>query len=565
MLKRSFKLKIIIPTVIVFVILVVIISVFLSLRFSAINTDLISEKLIANTNSLNRFLESSRANSMAAAVSMARYPDAVKAIKERDREEILSLFSFAQELYHVNYFTITDGEGKVLARTHEPDNFGGSIINQHNIQEAIAGRVTSSFEAGTVVTISIRTGAPVYDTDGSLVGIVSAGVRLDTEETVNELRELLHSEVAVFMGDRMIVTTITRSGHSIVGTSMDPRIAEVILGDRQEYTGEADILGDKYVTYYKPLLNSRGEAVATIFTGIPVDDIIAKSNESIRDGIIIGLIGLAAAIVLLYVIVTTISKPIGILSHNMMHIANGDLSVDIYVKNEDEIGVLGKALQKIADILHKLLDEINLMISEHEKGNVDHCLNAEEFNGGYKTLVNDILSLATVSTTDSLTGIPNRRSFDSRLNMEWNRAMRDQTPLCVMMMDIDRFKLYNDTFGHQQGDLALQAIAATIKGSLKRSTDLAARWGGEEFVVLLPVTSLKNAHKVAEDLRAAVEKTIIPCVDKGAEKVTISIGLNTLVPTPDSTVKDFIAAADAALYRAKASGRNSVVVSEYRW
>ena len=562
MLKRSFKIKIIIPTIAVFTVLVVVINVFLSLRFTEISSDLINDKLHANANSLSLFLDNSKANSRTAAVSMSRYYNAVRAIKEKNHDELLYIFTMAHDLYNVNYFTITDENGIVLARTHDPDNFGDSVINQQNVYDAINGKTSSYFEEGTVVKVSVRTGAPVYDTDGTLVGVVSAGVRFDTENTIRDLKDLLNSEVTIFFGNVRIASTIMKNGQSIVGAIMDANIADIVIGRKTEYSGEADVLGERYIAFYKPLINAQGEAFATFFTGLPMTGLTERSNMSIRDGIILGLAGLAVSILLLYLIISRISKPLIILSNNMAHIADGNLTVDIDTKREDEIGTLGRSLQRIADTLHKLLEEIKYMLTEHERGNIDHHLNADDFNGGYKTLAKDILALATVSTTDKLTGIPNRRSFDNRLDLEWNRAKRDKTPLSLLMMDIDKFKVYNDAFGHQQGDLALQTIAASISHLLKRSTDFVARWGGEEFTCLLPVTDLKHAVSVAENIRSGIEQTMIPCIDERADKITVSIGVSTLTPTSGCTINSFIAAADIALYKAKEKGRNAVATSD---
>jgi len=561
MVKKSFKKKIIVPTVLVFVAFVIFLNIFLLLRFSAISSYLISEKLVANTNSLILYLDNSRVNSKAAAVSMAINAEAVNAINERDRRKILQIFTPTHDLYGVNYYTITDGEGIVLARTHDPDNFGDSVINQQNVRDALDGEVMSYFEAGTVVRVSVRTGVPVYNTDGALIGVISAGVRFDTDDTVEELKELLQSEVSVFLGDTRIATTIIGDGYRQVDTKLTPRIAEVVIANKQEYTGDADILGVKHVTFYKPLLNAQEEAYAIFALGIPMDGLAAKSTQSIRDGIILGLVGLAISITLLFFIISAISKPITTLQRNMEHIANGNLGIEIDVVSEDEIGDLGVSLQKIADTLNKLHEDINVMLAELEKGNTEHFINTEIFNGDYKMLAGNISELASISTIDHLTGIPNRRSFNNRLDLEWKRALRGQSPLVIMMIDIDHFKNYNDTFGHQQGDVALKTVAGTIKRSLKRATDFTARWGGEEFVVLLPDTNSGGAMSFAENLRAEVENAVIPSDDKKAAAVTVSIGVNTQIPTQDSKLHAFISAADAALYKAKNAGRNRVTAA----
>jgi len=162
-----------------------------------------------------------------------------------------------------------------------------------------------------------------------------------------------------------------------------------------------------------------------------------------------------------------------------------------------------------------------------------------------------------LSLIDSLTNIPNRRQFDLHLLNEYNRTIREKTPISILMIDVDYFKRYNDTYGHQQGDVALQTVACAIESSLQRSTDIVARWGGEEFSVLLPNTCLDGAMKIAERIRKNVEIAAIQSVDSASQhNVTISIGVATMIPTFEITIAEIIRQADEALYAAKSAGRN---------
>ena len=158
--------------------------------------------------------------------------------------------------------------------------------------------------------------------------------------------------------------------------------------------------------------------------------------------------------------------------------------------------------------------------------------------------------LERMSMTDQLTNIPNRRNFDNQLNMEWRRAIRDKLPLSILLLDVDKFKMYNDTHGHQEGDAVLKAVAKSLERTVKRPGDLVARWGGEEFIVLLPNTDSKGALEMAELIRKNIESETV---------VTVSIGVNTQIP--DSYVDSFISIADSALYKAKEMGRNRVCVA----
>ena len=167
-------------------------------------------------------------------------------------------------------------------------------------------------------------------------------------------------------------------------------------------------------------------------------------------------------------------------------------------------------------------------------------------------------TIERLSITDQLTDLPNRRCFNDRLQMEWGKSMREQTPLSVLMIDIDRLKSFNDAYGHHQGDVALQTVSKTLTGELKRLGDFVARWGGGEFAVLLPNTDFDGARIVSEQIRKCIEDMEIPHADGTKTIITVSIGVNTEVPLRNSSYDGFISNAGKALIRAKTMGRNNV-------
>ena len=558
MFKKSFKGKIILPIAIVLVVLVVALNVYMSARFLSYNESVINEKIVANINSLRFYLDESKHNSNAAAVSTALNIHAINVIKERDRNQIIQFFASMCDLYRISHYIITDKNGIVLARTHEPDNFGDSVLNQQSVKDAIDGKISTYFETTTFVKVAVHTGAPVYDTDGELIGVISAGVRLDSDSMVDHLKALLNSEITIFLGNTRVATTIVKDKRRATDTTLNYAIEKFVIEEQQEYSGYASVFGIKYNTFYKPLLNSENEVFAVIFVGTPVDKLQETSILLVTDGIVIGLIILVISIALLFFVVSSISKPLTQFANEMNSVAEGFLKVEINTKGDDEVGRLGKSLQKVVDTIQKLFKDINTMILEQKKGHSDYSLDTEAFHGDYKTLAAYIVELANFGMIDQLTEMPNRRSFDNRLEWEWKRAMREQTCISILLLDLDKFKDYNDAYGHQQGDIALQTIAKVLAHSIKRAIDFAARWGGEEFAVLLPGTDSHGALNVAEHIRALVENTAIPCTDEKAAKMTISIGINTQIPTLDDRADDFITKADKALYTAKATGRNKV-------
>ena len=182
------------------------------------------------------------------------------------------------------------------------------------------------------------------------------------------------------------------------------------------------------------------------------------------------------------------------------------------------------------------------------------------------TMVAQQKKLAQVSCTDGLTGLANRMQLDTMLNKEWYAAVRGSHSIAALMIDIDHFKLFNDEFGHLEGDACLKIIASIIASSKRRERDLAARYGGEEFVLLLPFTDLKGAKQVAQELIESVKNRNIKSAKQASFPiVTVSIGISAFSPTLKKTAAsnpiDLIDKADINLFKAKQAGRNQYSAS----
>jgi diguanylate cyclase (GGDEF)-like protein/PAS domain S-box-containing protein len=191
---------------------------------------------------------------------------------------------------------------------------------------------------------------------------------------------------------------------------------------------------------------------------------------------------------------------------------------------------------------------------------------------GFVAVTRDITShkarereLADLADSDGLTTLANRRAFDARLENEWSRAQRECSDLSLILADVDHFKSYNDTYGHQAGDACLKAVAGVLAAECQRPADLVARYGGEEFVVLLPATDLAGACEVAERMAEAVRGLALPhSRSLTRSTVTVSFGIATSTPVPGGKLKpgQLFAYADRALYEAKAAGRDRIKFSE---
>ena len=219
------------------------------------------------------------------------------------------------------------------------------------------------------------------------------------------------------------------------------------------------------------------------------------------------------------------------------------------------------------DYLVKLPDRIELVarIRYHSRSHINLLQRDEAYRAlreSQQQLLEANLELRRLTHSDGLTGLSNRRYLDEYLSAEWRRGARDQSEMSFLMIDVDNFKLYNDTYGHVAGDEVLKQIAATVEACLGRPGDLAARFGGEEFAVVLPGTPLGGIRTLAEKIRSQVEALQVPHANSSTgQYVTISIGGASVVPSAESPMTSLIEAADLALYKAKRDGKNLVVLT----
>jgi len=254
-----------------------------------------------------------------------------------------------------------------------------------------------------------------------------------------------------------------------------------------------------------------------------------------------------------------------------------DEKIDLVLSSSELGGASGLDVCKFVK-QHKTTEHIQvILVSEHyseleeEKalsfGAIDYISSETRDKILFKRVKNHMKLLKRskdfeyVSQTDALTGIANRMSFDTRLEQEWQASIRGENSIALIMVDIDHFKLYNDEFGHVEGDKCLTLVAQNLAQNNKRAKDFVARYGGEEFVILLPFTDLAGAENIAQSIVDSVQKLAIPHSPKAHHStVTISAGVTAYEPsyknTADSSAAEFLNRADIKLYQAKKFGRN---------
>ncbi len=208
----------------------------------------------------------------------------------------------------------------------------------------------------------------------------------------------------------------------------------------------------------------------------------------------------------------------------------------------------------IRDVVHVARDE-----NGEVKALIGFMFDISERKETEQKLLDLQKELEELSFKDGLTGVSNRRMLDSVLEQEWVRARREQQPLSLLLIDIDFFKQFNDFYGHMQGDDCLIKVAQVLSEAATRSRDFFARFGGEEFVMVLPETDAEAAQKIAQRCQQFIFKQQIPHAESAVSQIlTISIGSGTLIPSHKDELRDFVDRIDRALYQAKQAGRNRI-------
>ncbi|MEM9274883.1 MAG: diguanylate cyclase [Cyanobacteria bacterium P01_F01_bin.143] len=219
-----------------------------------------------------------------------------------------------------------------------------------------------------------------------------------------------------------------------------------------------------------------------------------------------------------------------------------------------------KLYEQIEKYAHTLEDKVTERTQELEIKNQQLEQEIKERKIIEKTLQQVNQKLERLVNIDGLTGVSNRRHFDDYLDREWRRLQREHKPLSLILCDVDHFKLYNDFYGHLQGDDCLCQVAQAIAQALSRPADLVARYGGEEFAVILPNTDIAGTHEVANKIQQAIRDLKLPHnSSKTSQFVTISIGISSQIPEQGQSLEDLIRTTDQALYTAKDQGRDRIM------
>ncbi|MEW6647585.1 MAG: diguanylate cyclase [Pseudomonadota bacterium] len=483
----------------------------------ALNTVLSKAQLVALAH--DQWLEESRNLLATLAVALDGLPDL-----ERDCSALLA--TMTQATRGVDTMLVARPDGAVVCAPHalpEPVNVADRLYFRRALE--LDGFAVGEYIIGRVSGEPVLPAAlPLRDASGEVRYVVILGRKLSwVETTLARQRYSADTTILLIDGKGRVMARAPDAAAMLAQGSLTS-IMEQEQGvlEVRDVNGAARYLG----------FTTLGQRVndAYVVVSVPAEEVLAP----VRAFLLGNLVQFAVAAMLIFALLWFglgywVLRPLRRLLAAMEGVRGGNLAL--------RLGVQGGTVEMV-----KLAQSFDGMVSELQQADA---------------------RLRRQSDIDGLLGIANRRAFDETLAQEWGRAQRELAPLSLLMIDVDYFKNYNDSYGHQAGDRCLQQIAAAIAATLKRPADVVARYGGEEFAVVLPRTDAAGADGVARAIQNEVARLAIPhAASRASDQVTVSIGIATLAPAPGNSPEILIHGADSALYRAKHEGRNRRVHAE---
>jgi len=425
-IRFNLKSKILTPVIIMMILMVIIALVFSSVRFSGFAQSLFSDSVDLAARSMIKYLEDSELNTQATAVSLAANQEIRQAVVRRDTENILRLLDPVIKPNDVDFITVADRLGIVLARTHAPDELGDSILNQNSVFNALNGKKGTYYMSDLGICVSIQSSSPIYDRFGALIGSVSVGVWLDRAETVDFLKEHYNAEFTIFYQGTVAATTIYQYGQRVVDAALPDNIANIVTENGREYfDSRANILGEPFSIYYYPLLNAYGEVFAVITAGNSNVSLINEINAIIVGVAAIGGSMLIIAIFILYRIVAGITRPVKNLGVLVSEVSRGNLASHESdgAAAKDEVGDLTLDVHKLINVIESVLGDISQLTQEYtENGDFDYRIGIDKYSGTYREIAEGVNALLSVTVDDILLIINSlEQIIDGNFNLENKR------------------------------------------------------------------------------------------------------------------------------------------------
>ncbi len=355
----SIRREILWPAVTIIVVAVVVILITATIIFSGFMDENISSAIETYSNVTDNAFNDLWGASKTSANLLAGDDEMQAALAGGDREAVLKRAQELQKQGEVGFVTITDADGDVLVRTHNTEKYGDSVAKQKNVAAALQGDEITTVEPGTEIKLSVRTGAPVYDSEGNIVGVVSAGYRLDDEGFVDSMKALTGAETTVFLGDERLSTTVTKpDGTRAVGTKADEKVSEQVLSGTP-YEGKTKILDKEAYVKYIPLDDADGNTIGMLFVGEYTDIKTQAMVDFLWKAALISVVLIIVGSLLMRKRANRITVPIETMVGAANKLADGAIDVNVDVNTKDETKQLADAFNRMIGHTREQADVIS--------------------------------------------------------------------------------------------------------------------------------------------------------------------------------------------------------------
>ncbi len=473
------------------------------------------------------------------------------AVQKMDLVEIDRISqNLIQKLPTITQIYIMDKYGMQIYKSSFPETMGDRSDRDY-FKDAMTGKSVFSeaiISRSTLVPITVQA-QPIFR-NGSIDGVIGASIDLGFLSTVASNIGSSRTEYGFIVDStgRTIGHPEQKYVEEMLDVSyMDP-VADVISG--KTGTGSYIFDGVEKLVAYIPSSQTDWGILVQIFEKEAFETVVVIRNILI----VSALFFMLTSIIATYLVSNHLEKPLKRIVDTIKNIET-NLHYPAYRSTrKDEFGIIENELASIADVIHKTQNELEERVEAR----------TDELNKTMIKLMETQEKLEKLSLTDNLTGLSNRRALDQYLENLWKLLSRQNSvSFCFLMIDIDYFKKFNDTYGHQKGDICLKAVSNCLDEQLRRQSDFMGRYGGEEFLVILNNISSTDMLRLAEVFRQAIQDLKIP--NEGSpvsDWVSISIGGVCINEMRNKTPESAIASADKMLYEAKNSGRNKVVIED---
>lgn len=298
---------------------------------------------------------------------LAGNPILASAIESKDTVQILGILQPRVEKAKLDFATVTDDKGIVIARVHAPVKKGDDLTNQSNIRRALLGEEATGIESNSEMKFAIIVSIPVKNKQGEIVGAISTGYDLENNKAVDQVKKMFNTDATIFLGNVRLSTTIIKDGQRIAGTTLNEMIDQRVLRQGEKYIGQTEIVGEKYVTAYMPLIGVDERPIGAIFAGQKVANSLAARNKLICTVTGVVLVAIIFVIFLAVFMAKGIVTPIRTIARIAGLVAIGDLTQHVEITSRDEVGRMGNAFNHMVNQLKKLIAALNCEIQERKQ------------------------------------------------------------------------------------------------------------------------------------------------------------------------------------------------------